>query len=398
MAMLPAEHPLHKIVKHKCTHKIKRHKAPLSNLLNTYRLDPTKIEKIPTTPGNLSKKGKLPFKISIAEDRDSSIKEADNAEEVIQVFTDGSAVNGKVGVAAILFKADKAPRTLHIHLGSKSKHTVHKAELAGILLGIHLISTEKHGSTLCVIGVDNQAAMRAFQLDLRSPGHHIAKEIIRTANQIQKRRRKSQYSLTLRWTAGHEGIKGNEAADKEAKAVAEGRSSDKKFLPSYLRKALLMNPSAIKRAYQDKLKKEWKDAWMKSARGQKATWLDDSTPSRKFLNTISRTELSREAASRIVQFRILHVPINQFLKRIGRTDSKHCPACGAEVETIRHFLLTCPSYVHERWILEQKAKKGHKSLTLETLLGNPDMAILLANFIDATERFKQKGERNNLCR
>ena len=43
----------------------------------------------------------------------------------------------------------------------------------------------------------------------------------------------------------------------------------------------------------------------------------------------------------------------------------------------------------ERWALERQAKKKKKNLTLETLLGDPDLALPLANYIDGTNRFKQ---------
>ena len=49
-----------------------------------------------------SKIGKLPFDISIAENQKDSIKEMENATEEIQVFSDGSALEGKVGTSAIL--------------------------------------------------------------------------------------------------------------------------------------------------------------------------------------------------------------------------------------------------------------------------------------------------------
>jgi hypothetical protein len=266
---------------------------------------------------------------------------------------------------------------------------VHEAELTGILLAMQLISTEKHGSTSFAIAVDNQAAIQAFHSELRSPGHHLAREIIRAANQIHKRRDKHRYTLTIRWTAGHEGIEGNELADKEAKKAANNCSSDKHLLPPYLRKQMLTNPSAVKRAHHDKLKNKWANAWKVSERGQKISKIDPSSPSKKFLNTISHAELSREAASRIAQFRLTHAPVNHFLKRIRKADKATCPACGADEETIGHFLLICPSYAYERWALAQQAHKQRKHLTMETLLGTPDMVMPLAKFIEATGRFKQ---------
>ena len=353
------------------------------------------MEKIPTTARNPTSTGKLPFQLNIPQNREDSINEAENAKEDIHVYSDGSAINGKVGAAAVLIRPGDRPRMLHLHLGPESEHTVHEAELVGILLGIHLMATEKQGKKSFMVGVDNQAAIQAFQSDLRSPAHHLAREVICVANQLQKRRRKSRYSLILRWTAGHEGIAGNEEADREAKRAAEGHSSDKKLLPSYLRKPLLINLSAVKRTYQDKLKRKWAEEWRNSPRGKRALHIDKSTPSKKFLGSISNSELSREAASRIAQFRLAHAPVNQYLKRIGKVDNARCPACGADEETIEHFLLYCPSYAHKRWAINQHAKHIKKQFTLSTLLDERDMMIPLTNYIDATGRFKDKGEHNN---
>ena len=111
-------------------------------------------------------------------------------------------------------------------------------------------------------------------------------------------------------------------------------------------------------------------------------------------NMIGKSELSREAASRIVQFRISHTPVNHYLNRIQKVDSARCPACSADEETIEHCLLHCPSYAHKRWALAQLAKKSRKQLSMETLLGDPNMTVPLANYIDATQHFKTPGEQN----
>jgi len=123
---------------------------------------------------------------------------------------------------------------LHLHLGPESEHTVHEAELAGILLGLQLISTEKHGSTSFALGVDNQVAIKSFQSAMRSLGHHLAREALQTANQIQKCRQKGNYELTIWWTAGHEGIEGNEKVDQEVKRAAKGKSSGHQEKPPAL--------------------------------------------------------------------------------------------------------------------------------------------------------------------
>jgi ribonuclease HI len=388
MAMLPKEHPLYKPVNRKKTRTTKRHRGPIHNLARTYNLDVRNVEKIPTAVRNPSKIGKLPFQISIPASKEDSIQEAANISEEIQVFADGSAHGGKVGAAAILSRTNHPDRVLHFYLGHESEHTVHEAELVGILLAMHLIHTEKRNNATCMIAVDNQAAMKAFDSELRKPGHHLAREALRIANQLQKRKSKRKYKLTLRWTAGHEGIEGNEKADEEAKKAASKLSSQVKLLPSYLRKPLCRNPSALKRDYSDKLKKDWTTTWRQATRGKLATRMDSSTPSAKFLKTISNPKLSRKSASQIAQLRMQHFPTNSYLHKIKRVDRANCPACGAEDEDITHFLLTCPNYAHERWALARQVRKSKKNLTVEVLLGEPELALPLANYIEGTGRFR----------
>jgi len=293
LAMLPKEHPLHRIVQNKRLGKIMHHKSPLNSLLVAYRHDPKKMEKIPVVQRDPMLQGKLLFTISIAISRDDSISKAENASEAVQIFTDSSAINGKVGVAAILTRRGNPPCALHLYLGPKKEHMVHEAELVGILLGMHLVSTEKHGSTSFMIGVDNQAAIRAYQSVLRKPGHHLARETLQLANQIQKRRQKGNYELTMRWTARHEGITGNKQVDCEAKRAAEGLTSEKRTLPAYLRKSLLINPAAVKHAHHESTLKKWKREWKGTIQGQRAECLDGTMLSRKILNAISHKELSR---------------------------------------------------------------------------------------------------------
>ena len=61
------------------------------------------------------------------------------------VFTDGPALDGRVGAATVLVRPHKSTRSHHLCLGSEgdSERTVHKAELVGTLLGMYPIETEK---------------------------------------------------------------------------------------------------------------------------------------------------------------------------------------------------------------------------------------------------------------
>jgi hypothetical protein len=101
--------------------------------------------------------------------------------------------------------------------------------------------------------------------------------------------------------AGHISILGNKKADGKAKRAAARLSTSNELLPSYLRKPLLINPSAVIRKHNDKLNKEWKRRWHNSKRERKACKVNASTPLVTFLKMISNPKLSQEGASRIVQ-------------------------------------------------------------------------------------------------
>jgi hypothetical protein len=176
------------------------------------------------------------------------------------------------------------------------------------------------------------------------------------------------------------------------KEVAKGHTSETELLPLYLRKMLLINPSAIKAAHNARLKKEWQDSWKESERGIALARINESAPSGRFLETISNPKLPREEASRIAQLRLKHFLLNSYLKRIWKVDNAQCLACGADDKNTKHFLLRCPSYAYKRWNLARLAIKKWKPLTIKALLGDKDFVLLLATYIQATGTFKEQGE------
>jgi ribonuclease HI len=266
MATLPAEHPLHSLVKHSAKRQIKRHCLPLHTLTSIFNICLNEIEEVPPVCVHPKDKGSKIVHIDIPLDKEAS-KQADaNTTEQIKVYTDGSSHNGKVGAAAILKREGNSDRTLRFHLGSADHHTVYKAELVGILMGLHLIKTKKRSKVRCVINIDNQAALKVVSSNLTKPGQHIVAKTLQMVKQLKKQRGNSRFGLTFRWSAGHIGIAGNEDADREAKTAAEGESSDKQDLPAYLHKPLGHSLSAIRQKQYENLKQKWTENWTTSPR------------------------------------------------------------------------------------------------------------------------------------
>jgi hypothetical protein len=264
---------------------------------------------------------------------------------------------------------------------------VYEAELADILLGLHLIKTEKRNKVGCVLNVDNQAALTAINSSMTKLGQHLAAVVHTMAKKLQPKGNGSRFSLTFRWSAGHIGIEGNEIADEEVKSTAEGESSARKDLPAYLHKPVKCSLTATRQSHNEVLKKKWTNAWTFSPRYLKARFQDTLTPaSQNYLKYICSQNISRAAASRLFQLRVGHVPLNQYLYRFKRVDNPRCPACGHPKETAEHFLIYCPKYAHERWPLLRRL--GNTPPKIIKLLTNKKLLAPLINYIEATERFQ----------
>ena len=388
LATLPRKHPLHALVKRSAKGHVVRHCSPLHILTGIFGTDPTKVEKIPPVHVHPNRKNSRAVQIDIPASKEASKRADVTAIEKIKVYSDGSAHDGKVGAAALLRHDGKPDRVLKLHLGSTEHHTVYEAELAGMLMGLHLIRTEKKNTVKCVLSVDNQAALSAINSELNKPGQHIADNLLKTVKKLFASKGNNRFALTLRWSAGHVGIAGNEDADELAKSAADRDSSVSKDLPPYLCKTLGYSCSAMCQAHNEKIKRQWVNSWTGSPRYQRSRYQDRLTPySQKYLKYISSNDILRKTASLIFQLRVGHAPINQYLHRFKKIESPSCPACRHPKETVEHFLIHCLKYAHKRWLLLRSSRSRHPKIS--KILSSPKLLLTLANYIAATGRFKQ---------
>jgi ribonuclease HI len=233
LATLPPTHLLHKPVTNAAAQLIKRHPTPLHDLMHTFNIKPKLMETIAVV--RYSTRWKPGVTMLIAETVNDAIQGMQQDNLDVKVYTDGSGMEGKIGVAAVLFRGGRKKASSRYKLGPQSHHTEYEGESVWMILAIKLM-TKEWAIRSATTYVDNQAAIRATQVTKPHPGHYLTDVFHRDLAALK--RKHNSIRVTLRWTPGHKGIEGNEQADEQAKkAITEG-SSEVDQVPRSLKKML----------------------------------------------------------------------------------------------------------------------------------------------------------------
>jgi ribonuclease HI len=291
--------------------------------------------------------------VHVAQKPEAAIIEDAAAQEDLRAYSDGSAVDGGVGGAAVLMRGDVVVRKRRFHLGSDKEHTVYEGELIGMILAVELLK-EEGGIGTMALGVDNQAAIAATGAFNSKPGHYLMdifhddlRKLIPTHDQRK---------LIVRWAPGHHDIPGNEAADEQAKIAARGDSSE--TLPKSLTDKngapiiLPTSKSALNQQFGRKIQEEAASIMKHSPRFPRLHEIDPSAPSKNFSLLVA--ELPRRHSSLLFQLRTGHAPLNKHLHRIAKVPNPTCQQCHQREETVHHFLIACPSYARQRHVLRNE--------------------------------------------
>jgi ribonuclease HI len=313
---------------------------------------------------------------------EESIERDGTNEADVRVYADGSGIDGMAGVARVLYRGAGTPRTLRYCLGPLS---------VGIPLAMHLLGNERNVRT-ATISLDNQAVITSVDTHKPKSGQYIIDQFLQQAEKKWMRANKEIYKLEITWVKGHTDIDGNEKVDIEAKKSARGKSSKACNLPKFLTEnPLPLSISAARQEHKRQLKEEWKGNWKQSPRYPKASQIDPSMPSNKY-RELTRG-LRQAQASIIIQFRMGHIALNQYLHRITKSETPWCPSCQHDEETIHHYLFDCPTWRHERWHMSKKL--GRKSKSLSHILTSESSIAELLKYVGRTEKFKNTfGEVN----
>jgi ribonuclease HI len=381
---LPPTHPLHRFIRAAQRSSPKKHPSSIDMLLKLLKLKKAKLETI--SPTMTDPYSSPRFKTAIPKSRKQSIEEekADGAE--FKIFTDGSNHDGGVGAAAVMFqKGSSRPiAQLKAYLGSPKEHNSYEAEIVGGILGAWLIrSTPGTNFKTVSIFSDNQAFVESSRRPRAASGQYLIQNF---ADSINGARAK----VKLNWISGHSNVAGNERADRLAKEAADGRASKTTDLPPILRNVLPINASAKNQYHVEKLRRKWKEAWHESPRRRRFELIDDTFPFNGFRKR--QNKLSRAHSSLMIQVRSGHLPLNSYLHRIGKAETKRCQECNNEegedppTETVTHFLYDCNAFLAQRTILLKRV--GAANAALKDIMMRTKSMTALAQYIVSTGRFK----------
>jgi ribonuclease HI len=345
----------------------------------------SKIETIDPANRNTAAVARFSTQIDISREASIAAEHEDNAD--YKAFSDGSGQEEGIGASAILYKRGTARpvKTLQAYLGLKSKRNTYEAEAIGAILAVWIIrnTPETIGKRVSLY-IDNQAIILALLGSKPTSGQHLINSLMLAANDLP-------CNLSIRWISSHSEVKGNEAADKLAKAAAQGRSSRMVDLPHLLRSPLPVSASAAKQHFHAKLNSLWSQIWLDSPRKDKFSRIDPDFPFNKFRKRLFN--LTRKQSSLIMQLRTGHFPLNYYLRRIGKVGSDKCTKCQDDPddvqvkETITHFLFECQAYDEER--LDLTAKIGRSRLSISKIMKNADRMKALVTYINRTGRLKE---------
>ncbi|MCP4271485.1 MAG: reverse transcriptase-like protein, partial [Gammaproteobacteria bacterium] len=273
----------------------------------------------------------------------------------IHAYTDGSAFKGTTfaGYGVNLQFPDGHSIDFSDACGRTCSN--YEAEIKALRTAVELahqsFELTEHTPQDIVIFTDSKSALQALenlQLNTCDDINHLVKAIhnLLSSYDIQ---------ITLQWIPGHSNIKGNEHADKLAKAGARKDQVDKPC-----------DNNTLKQILKNNFKEIWLTNWATGQTGR-TMYQEMSKPNpHDPINNLTRREQST-----IFQLRTGHTKFNAHLNRINPQIAPLCRGCGFPYETVNHVLFDCKRLESPRKrLLPAQPSLGNSLYSSKTQLKN----------------------------
>ena len=290
--------------------------------------------------------------------------------ETVHCFTDGSKNDVSSG-AGYIIRGSNIKLQGYLNLGPHS--TVFQTEIVAIAKTANQLLEHNITGKTIEIFTDSQSSIKALSNYItKSKCVLICKE---TLNKIAM-----QNSIKINWIPGHEGIRGNEIADRLANIGTN------QVIPNLDPTApnIPVATSVIKSLVKTWETNEHQIRW-DSTDEYRQTRIFISNVSKNYWKTISR--LSRKDARWITQIITGHANLQYPLYKMKLVDSPMCEKCNENEETAAHFIGACPYYSRTRY--EVLGALFLQEVDLKNL--NP---LKILSFIKCSNRWKERTENN----
>ena len=195
-----------------------------------------------------------------------------------------------------------------------------KMVLDFILEKIH----QKVKITKVLILSDSQSSVGLLTLGWEPTKHqNTTKDTLKQLEQVKRK----DIDIEIKWTPGHAEIRGNEEADRLAKEAS-------KEAESVLDENNCISLAEFKQAAKALGLSMWQRQWDVSEKGRFLYGLKPKVNKKTIFDFPDRKQYSL-----IAQLRIGYAKLNDYLNKIGVSETSKC-SCG-EVETTEHYLLQC---------------------------------------------------------
>jgi hypothetical protein len=236
------------------------------------------------------------------------------------------------------------------------------------------------GGSKITIFTDSQAALKRIGNDDPGPGQWLARRILRTERQL----RQAGWTTEFRWVPGHEGVEGNEVADRWAKAGAAGALGTD-WLPRQEE-----STTTLAHVARGITEAKWQEhlAWVKErCRGKRYHLLQE----RQRTDPVA-SSAKKAIASQFYQLRMGKAHTDPYLAKIGEAADDKCWWCGSGAsQTREHLFKHCSQWKDQRitmWRAVRKATEGKRTArntSMAQLFGDERCTAAILEFLATTK-------------